>query len=86
MKSVVIFVLGLGVGIGGSFAYHNPRAVGKQVQSLGAKVSEQAEVVQTKQCRQTFLEETQCFQDTSKTAEQCERLMDKACGKRAGTH
>lgn len=78
MKSLLVFVTGLVLGISGTIAFQNPREVGDAARAGISKVQVQVEGARREQCVRDFLDSTNCFQ--RKGAKECDALIVKECG------
>lgn len=75
----MIFGIVVGVLICGAVLAFGPKGTEATMRAAGEVASEKVEEVQADLCKKTFLEETRCFQNPNKTAEQCDAEVKAKC-------
>lgn len=78
MKSLLIFTVGVVLGVSGTIAFQNPSKVGDAARDGITQMQTQVESARREQCVREFLDSTNCFQ--RKKAGECDALIVKECG------
>lgn len=78
MKIIIVFVVGIAIGVFCTLTSQNPRKVGKAARDGISKVKAQVDDARREQCVRDFLDRTQCFQ--KKSDRECDALIVRECG------
>lgn len=80
IKTLVILVVGIAIGVGGTLTFQNPRGMANKAHSAVNSAESKVEAHSREQCVKDFLTRTHCLNDAKLTQEECDALILKECG------
>lgn len=80
VKTLIVLVVGMLLGVGAVLTIQNPHKVAEAVKAFADRVDGKVEAATRKQCVDAFHARTHCYQDHSKSLDECDASIVEECG------